>query len=91
METINLINYRFLVHMQTGGDTWCLSGKVYGHPNYCNGEFVYISTPKYFNEEKMTVTTCSGRTYKLECPADDPEKIHQEIRDVIKMGGYCVV
>jgi hypothetical protein len=43
-----------------------LYGKVFGHPNYEDGEGIFPSVPIAFDEESRVFTGYSGRQYKLE-------------------------
>lgn len=42
-----------------------LSGNVYNHPNFKDGEVVFPSFIVSFNKELMQIITASGRTYQL--------------------------
>jgi hypothetical protein len=64
-----------------------LYGRVFGHPNYRDGEHIYVSTPTAW-VNKNTIKTCSGRTYVLMHPASKMDEIHREIDAVIERGGY---
>lgn len=46
-----------------------LGGKVYGHPNFPDGAYVYTSTP--VRAEGRRVFTRSGSEYVLEGPPDE--------------------
>ena len=87
MEPILLENWRYLVEMGCGVDTWRLYGEVYGHPRFREGRSVFVSTPKSLDKEKRLITTASGKVYQLgNCAANEDEQF-QYIEADISNGG----
>lgn len=53
----DLENWCFINSMSVGGDNWGLSGNVFGHPNFNNGEPIQIGKIIRFDKSKMEVET----------------------------------
>ena len=88
---ITIENARFLVNMgPLNSDYWGLCGNVFGHPSYGDGEIIFVSTPKSFDESTLTITTCSGKTYEIASFSGEKEKTITEIKKVIEQGGYSL-
>lgn len=81
---ITIENFRYLIDMSCAGDSWRACGNVYDHPDRKNGEFIFISTPKSFDENSRVITTFSGKQYKINSFAEcDSEKWVNEIKKQI--------
>lgn len=53
-----------------------LHGKVFGHPNFPNECAVTSSAIVGRNIKNLTITTASGRIYKLGKPAEEYERLY---------------
>jgi hypothetical protein len=88
VDLVELRDYRFATQMDFGTDSWCLYGRVFGHPNFRDGEFIYTSTPTAFDRENLLLTTASGREYRLVNPEGNAEDTWGEIELTIGRKGY---
>lgn len=92
MNTTNYVqleNWHYIIDLCGGkcNDTWRLNGQVFNHPNFKNGDKVFVSTPKVLDEENMTLTTKSGRVYKIgRCSGNLEEQLNC-IKEDIARGG----
>ncbi len=76
----------YAMNLGCGSDIWRLSGKVYGHPNFQDGSFVFVSTPTTFNEATNEMTTASGRQYVIQSYVDRAKVIEQIKEDIANKG-----
>lgn len=84
-DMIIIENFRYMMDMSCGGDSWRACGNVYNHPDRKDGEFIFISTPKEFDEQSCTVTTFSGKKYHIASfSEDDSERWINEIKKEIQ-------
>lgn len=91
MNVITLEEWAYRVHMEGGfqKDTWRLTGKVYGHPNFPPGHIVHVSTPKKL--DGRLVTTFSGRIYELGyCEGNEKEQLKYIQEDIERDGTQCL-
>lgn len=86
-DLVELHDWRYSMNMGCMVDYWMLGGVVVNHPDYDDYSYVYVSSPKSFNDN-MIVVTASGRRYKLmECGGNLKEQIGF-INESINNGGY---
>lgn len=91
LPPVRIENWRYIMDMGCMLDIWRLYGQVYGHPGYRDGSFICPSTPVHLDEERMLITTASGRVYELgNCNGDVNEHL-QYIRDDIANRGSLAV
>lgn len=82
---VELHNWRYMVQMGFGHDSWQLTGKAFGHPKIPDGDYVCTSTPVKFDREKMQVETFSGRVYQLyDCGGNLEEQIKYLEEDIAR-------
>lgn len=84
---VQIYNFRYLVEMGCGLDTWRPYGNVYNHPNIDPGGPVYTSTPVSLDEENLRFKTASGRAYQIMSFGDDQTKVLDQIKKDIANGG----
>jgi len=89
-EIVELSDAQYLMNMSIGGDTWALYGCVVGHPNFPNGSYVFVSTPKSFDEQTGMLVTMSGRKYHIISYASAKEEVVKQIKNDIAKCGYEV-
>ena len=85
MEEVILENWECRMELMGGlqRDLFLLSGDVIGHPKFADGSKVSVSTPVSFDQETMTVTTTTGRKYKLgRCASNISQQISYILDDV---------
>lgn len=64
---------------------YVLSGFVYGHPRFPDGDNVIVSNPVDFNEDDNTIITTSGRTYYLKNADGKTSRIKTDIKRMIHL------
>ena len=79
---IQLENWHFETMMQGGGDTWTLSGRVYGHPRFDDGAYIHLSQIVGFDEHAFVVKTNNTTYFLGECDGDIQTQV-QYIKDYL--------
>lgn len=81
---VQIDKLRYNMCMSIGGDCWRLCGRVYGHPDFENGEFCYPSNP--VSLEGSILKTLSGRVYEILSFDGNEEEVRNQILKDIEKG-----